>query len=540
MKKKKIIILAYILISLLHLLITSEVLMCAKPTAGHDDALFIRLSHSIIIGDYLGHYDNKTLAKSPSYAFWIALCHILGVPLLFGQKLLYMFSCGIIVLALRKFISNNFLLLLIYSLLLFNPAIYSTEMLRVYRSSIHPSLTLLLFGGIINFYIYEPSLKIKSLCGWGTFTGIVLAAFWLNREEAIWILPPLFIIISFSFWRLYKANYPNKCLLTACYISPIVIFLMILLTICTINYFKYDNFTYCEIKSQEFQAAVNSLQQIEHNRIPFVPLSRTAFSFAFKASPVFSEIKKPMEEMLFKKWSFFSEKAVNTPSGEIAGGWFHWALRDAVQSVGYYSSGAKAKDYYKRLSDDINRAFADGRLVQSNYLGKNVLWLTVKNLPEVIMKTVTFNGCDAENFYSDEPFAGVYVFETITGSRMAPIIELSNLSLADNYIRIRHDVWLVYKTIFPWLVMLGVICFLISVIQDICFHRLMNLNVLCIAIIVGIGCLFIGLCFITAIFGAGITILYLSPAQPLLIIFALLSCYNVIHLFFCIRDMKKR
>ena len=35
--------------------------------------------------------------------------------------------------------------------------------------------------------------------------------------------------------------------------------------------------------------------------------------------------------------------------GEVAGGWFMWALRDAVAKAGYYQNGIIAKDWIELL-----------------------------------------------------------------------------------------------------------------------------------------------------------------------------------------------
>jgi hypothetical protein len=60
----------------------------------------------------------------------------------------------------------------------------------------------------------------------------------------------------------------------------------------------------------------------------------------------------------------WADLGVKDPSNqdEILGGWFMWALRDAVNSAGYYSSGRFPSDFYNRLNREIDRACSDQSL----------------------------------------------------------------------------------------------------------------------------------------------------------------------------------
>ena len=63
---------------------------------------------------------------------------------------------------------------------------------------------------------------------------------------------------------------------------------------------------------------------------------------------------------MVKLW--VSDKAKVFDGTQIPGGWFMWALRDAVAAAGHYSSGTAAADYYRRLANEINIACDEGRL----------------------------------------------------------------------------------------------------------------------------------------------------------------------------------
>ena len=53
----------------------------AEAGAIHDDALFVRLATHVAAGDWLGPYDQLTLAKGAGYPVFIALAWLAGIPL---------------------------------------------------------------------------------------------------------------------------------------------------------------------------------------------------------------------------------------------------------------------------------------------------------------------------------------------------------------------------------------------------------------------------------------------------------------------------
>jgi hypothetical protein len=55
-------------------------------------------------------------------------------------------------------------------------------------------------------------------------------------------------------------------------------------------------------------------------------------------------------------WAGASEILTHLPKEqrEIAGGWFMWTLREAVEAAGHGKSGATAKAYYARLAREVN------------------------------------------------------------------------------------------------------------------------------------------------------------------------------------------
>ena len=77
----------------------------AMGSAGLDDRLFIELAQHLVRGEWLGPYNELTLAKGPFYPLFIAATFLVGVPLFLAQHLLYAAACGLFVRALRPMVT---------------------------------------------------------------------------------------------------------------------------------------------------------------------------------------------------------------------------------------------------------------------------------------------------------------------------------------------------------------------------------------------------------------------------------------------------
>ena len=107
----------------------------------HDDRLFVNLANFILNGQWLGEYNNLTLAKGPFYSIWMAMSFISGLQLLISEHIFYIFSVLLLILALRPVLSR-WSTAFLYIILLFNPISFADgPMTRVMREGIYPALT---------------------------------------------------------------------------------------------------------------------------------------------------------------------------------------------------------------------------------------------------------------------------------------------------------------------------------------------------------------------------------------------------------------
>ena len=174
-----------------------------------DDQLFIHQATSILQGDWLGNYNYLTLFKGPFYPLFIACIALTGIPLLTAQQLLYAAACLAVCLALVPLIRHKVFLVLLLAILLFNPmSVTNTVATRVLREGIYPALTLLSLAGAIGLVLrLEKPLKHRLI--WMLLTGFALSAFWLTREERIWILPVLTVLAGVAAYRVWIEKSTN-------------------------------------------------------------------------------------------------------------------------------------------------------------------------------------------------------------------------------------------------------------------------------------------------------------------------------------------
>lgn len=317
--------------------------------AGHDDGLFISNAYSIIKGEWLGSYSQMTLAKGAGYSLFLAVNAAFGLPITLSIALFYAFSVWLLTEKLGQLGASKLIILFLLTLLLFHPHIFP---IRIIRDNIYPALSLLVFTAIIDVCFLQQRRWLTL-----AFYGIVIAVFWITREEGVWMIPALALLVLFALWNKWREGNRNNfsSLLRSC--ALLVVFTSLpLFAVCSINYIKYGAFLTVDFKDPAFSKSLSLLNSIEtDNKIPHVPVNKQQREIAYSVSPTFAELKTYFEET----GTGWTKPGCNTypdTCGDYAGGWFMWAYRDAVQQKGYYQSFAQANAFYQRVVDEISIA----------------------------------------------------------------------------------------------------------------------------------------------------------------------------------------
>jgi len=331
--------------------------------ARHDDALFVSLAESILHGNWLGTYDNITLAKGSFFPCLIAAAQMVGISLFLAQHLVYAGACAALVRATRPAIASAAARFAIYALLLWNPVSYdAANFSRVLRQHVYASLGLLVFAGLVALYLRRGEKWARQL-PWAALLGLSFAAFYLTREETLWILPSMVLLggsILFVAARAMRAQLLRSLAMlgtaACCALLPI-------LGVCALNAHYYGWFGTVEYRDPAFCDAYGALVRVQVGpEIPNVPVSRETREALYALSPSFAELRPHLEGDIGRNWSSCSQFLTHRPNEErqIGGGWFMWALRDAVAAAGHGGSATAAHAYYRKLADEINAACDSG------------------------------------------------------------------------------------------------------------------------------------------------------------------------------------
>jgi hypothetical protein len=345
----------FYMFALLYLIIAMHLPVSIYTTANHDDAWFVKNAENILRGHWFGNFDHMTLIKGPAYSYFLSLNYIFGLPLTFTTSLLYVIACIVLISGLRRAGLEASLAIGLFALLLFQPALFQT---RIIRDNIYYSLTLLSFAGIV-YISLEKRAKVKSL--YVALLGMSTGFFWITREEGIWIFPGATLLIGYSIIKRFKKKselfYFLKTL-TGFFIWAV----LPILASALISYSKYGFFQVVDVKSSAFVNALNALNSVKvGEEVPFVPVPQKKRLAIYDVSPAFKELESFFEGT-GKGWMKPGCKVYPHTCGDYVGGWFMWALRDGVSRLGYYSNPKSASEYFNRLTTEINSACKRGEL----------------------------------------------------------------------------------------------------------------------------------------------------------------------------------
>jgi len=330
--------------------------------APHDDGLFFRGLEHLLSGNWLGPYDQLTLAKGPMLSLFASMTAALGIPFKTFEFFLYLLVCILFsVLAFRLTRSVGFMLLL-FTLLAFNSVFWNINMLRFMREPVYLSLSMAVVGGLVwALWLSEARQRLFVAGG----LGLLLGMFWLTREESVWLYPTLSVLLVFALFR-PQANHSYLMALRKNSSSIMIVvlgaglgFVTVLLPVLLLNQQYYGKFITNEFRSAEFREAIGALMRIDApSASPYVPVSPAALKLAYAVSPAANELRPHLNI----GWAVHGKNLPGVIEGEIAGGWFVWAVRDAVAMAGHHPNAATAAAFYRRLGEEVNQACSKGQI----------------------------------------------------------------------------------------------------------------------------------------------------------------------------------
>ncbi|MEM9903643.1 MAG: hypothetical protein AAF921_01270 [Cyanobacteria bacterium P01_D01_bin.44] len=366
-------------ITILVVILTSRQGISARPDQFPDARLFLNNAISITQGNWLGNYSSLTFVKGPFFPIFLAINFYLGLPILITQNLLYLLSGLLFIKSVQDYIKSNLYLLVIFCIYAFNPYFFAWT--RITREPLYTSLTVLVIASTIgssntfinNAHINNSQPNLRSRFSiWNIILGISLGAFWMTREERIWLLPfviglpiALITLIKLASLKQFRQNrslpkntcLKNDSLNTLKSILAIgLVFFLTLTPVLTANYIKYGALYITEMQSPTFKAAYGALMRVKTEAWhPYISISKEARQKLYTISPSFKKLQPFLDGHSLSPWARAGCERYGV-CDDIAGGWFVWAFRFAVEAAGFYTSPQTASNYFKALTQEINDA----------------------------------------------------------------------------------------------------------------------------------------------------------------------------------------
>lgn len=505
----------------------------------YDDRLYLDLSNSILKGRWLGPYFDRTLIKGPGYPLWIASSFCLGIPLLLGQQLFYSFSCLFAAYIFKPFVRWKIVLIIIFTILLFDPRSYSPRLLQVSREGIYSSLSILSLACSFGLIIYRKA-SLSTLLLWSTGLGIILFLFWITREEGIWVIPSLLLLTTYCLYLIWLDTPPDLWKRISITLLPYLILGLSLLSLSAINYYYYNIFCVVEFKTSSLKNAYGALTRVEHeewNRYIHVP--REVREKIYPVSPAFKELRPYLEGQIGQSWASWSTSILGKENtkGDIGGGWFMWALRQSISAAGYYKDGPTAMHFYDTIGKEINAA-CDKGLLKCNPKRASIivpwhneiipyLWDVLVNHIKILL---SYDLNKPIQIPSNVGQKGFILFSDITLEKIAqPEDKVLKMYHQDRFnkkkIQWLNSIFYIYNKFAKIIILTAGICLLINIIISIIKRKLQPLLIFSISISISILSRLIILSYIEATSFS--TIIYLDPLYPLLLLVSLSIFINL-------------
>jgi hypothetical protein len=316
-----------------------------------------------------------TLAKGMFYPLFIVMAFALSIPLKIAEQLAYLGASSITAFMITRAAGRRWIGLLMFTGLAFNPVLWHHWLARVSRESLYTALSIGLFGLVI--LISFPELRrTRRNVAIGLSFGVVWAAFWLTREESIWLLPACLVPIALGIGKMFvgwrrrlehsveRKKLPEllQPILLPLFLGSIVWLLGIGL-VASVNWHFYGVFRTNEFRSGGFVRAYGALARIEGSHFRrFVSVPLDARQKAYEVSGAAKELSNSLDGDQVNGWAAYGCWIHPIPAPCDQQAWFMWALRDAVEGRGHYRSAIESEAFYTRLANEINYACDSGKI----------------------------------------------------------------------------------------------------------------------------------------------------------------------------------
>lgn len=346
-------------------LITVNLPINARDYGGADEYLMLEQAESLVNGNYLGEYNEKTLTKGIGFPLFLAFSFKTGIPLYILYSLFYGGVCLIALIPIRRIVKRRPLQLLAFLMLLFCPATMDGNVQLIYRNMLIVPQSVLLISALMMIYFHINDDSKKKLVLWTLIASFAWIFMWHTREDTIWTVPLLavtwIVLVVFTIKGKKKKIFTKPVLSKIGIITlPFLILFVSIHAISLTNYLNYGVYTNNQLNSSNYTKAVMAMLRVKPaQEIERVEITRETLKRLYEVSPSLKTLKKVIEEDYEKKRGLVSAAEDN---GEINEDLITWELIGAARAVGHYDTAEKAEQFWEKVYEEINQAILDGKL----------------------------------------------------------------------------------------------------------------------------------------------------------------------------------
>ncbi len=554
-------IISILIVSVLRLMLVYDLPIVANVELGIDDMLMINITENLVNGNWVGPYTDVVISKGLSFPILLAFCYFIKLDYITMMTVFYIIACLILTYVIGKKIKNKAFLFVLYTTTLFVPIMYSYQVMqRVYRNAIVPSFSILIISGYIYMFFTrdENSFWKKFFASIGT--GIFLALFWYTREDSIWMLPfIIFMTISTIVGVIAKNKKINKEFfkILLILVIPVCVTFVYRNVLCYQNYKHFG--VYTVYNNEEYNKAMKSLRKVKkydyYDNIDFTTekLRRVAEVTCLDG------IHPRLSELVFG-YSLIDSTPLD---GEVANGWFPWALKGALSEAGYYTNAKNINNFCYTLHIQIEDALEKGLLEKEDVKTDKMesvqkVFDEVSHVFEALQSyyDIAFEGRKLEYKEGYEDYYKKYAkytgnkFLLVDPETKENVYHFDNMENYANGIITRvntiNNLINIYKTLSTVVFVAGIgiyVILSIVVIIQIFKKKFENLEMwVAISGILGaMLTLVAGIAYETAFNANVITAMYLSATYPLMIIFGIVMIgYSIHKILEYIKKMRQK
>jgi hypothetical protein len=267
-----------------------------EPWQWADDALYFNNANAICdffknpSRQWLGQFDAIVLSKAPLFSIFLAITHMLGLPVCISEWLLYLPLPFLLVKALGDNVSNKNILLLWGGVCFYCIPIVAIET-RLLRNVFYGALVFYVFLTFSGFVVRIVNQKPGEML-WLLICGFTFGLVSITREETSWIFIPLSVGFFFVMIKTRRALFKvgtSICIFFVAYITPSQ-------TVSVLNYISYGIYSPSLRQNSSFRELFNLLCSLEPNkRVQFVPIITETRERVYTISPTFAQLQTFLE-----------------------------------------------------------------------------------------------------------------------------------------------------------------------------------------------------------------------------------------------------